>query len=437
MSEYCEPLKLYLSVVGCKVNQVEGAMLLARFKEAGWQETGDEKQADLILIHTCTVTYRADRDCRKRIEKAHQNNNKAFIVISGCLAELESQHLEGMDGVLAVIPQKQRQHIVEIVNEQLEKKGKLSLQETTNVLGNDPGFFEVSALESYSGRARVFIKIEDGCDGLCSYCRVRLARGKPVSRSLNAIVEEAKQFIRKGYQELIITGVNIGCWESGLHHVVDVLAALDGKFRLRLSSVEPQHLNQKLIESLVRHKDKLCPHIHLPIQSGDDQVLAAMKRSYDSKTLLARVVALKNSWPEIVLTGDVIVGFPGETKKAFERTCRVVQELGMVRLHVFPFSARQGTEAAHYPDQIIQHEITSRAKQLRELADQLKTSYKKTLVGKQVSVLLEQEKSTDNWIGTTEHYDKAHIHCKANAGQIRTGKVISLEGDMLILSEEA
>jgi len=429
-----EKHKFIVQVVGCKVNQVEANMLAEQFEKQGWNPADGKEAADLYIIHTCTVTQRADRDSRRLIKRAREANPGAMIVVSGCLAELEPDFISGLPGVIAVIQQAQRGQAAAMVQEILSSGWSRQVKE--EVKKNPIPFFRQPYKIKQNGRARAVIKVEDGCDGQCTYCRVRLARGQPISRPLPGILKEAEALIQAGIQELVITGVNLGCWQPGMPCLISALADLPGEFRLRISSLEPQHITPEFIAAFAKAGDRVCPHLHLPMQSGDDGILSAMGRKYTVSEFKKMIAELRSARPELALTGDIIVGFPGESERAFNNTCGLVQESGMVRLHVFPFSARPGTPAAIFPGQLPSREITARAKKLRTLGAGLAKIHRRSLIGQDAEVLLECEQSRGEWLGTTATYNRARVFTAvsgARAGRLLRGKITKISGERLVV----
>jgi len=398
-------------------------MLAAQLEARGWQPGKDGQPPDLVLVHTCTVTQRADRDSRRFILQAQKENPQTLVAVSGCLAEMEKETLRALPGVIAVIDQAKRDQAGELIEAALHQSAVVCESK-----GADKGFFMQASDEIHQNKSRAMIKIEDGCDGICTFCRVRLARGKPISRPLADILTEMRRLVEKGFQEIVITGVNIGCWQPGLAHLIPELLAVPGDFRIRLSSIEPQHLNDDLIHVLINADEKLCPHLHLPLQSGDNVILQAMGRTYTAEYFHHCIETLRCSRLDYVFTGDVIVGFPGESREAFENTCELIKQCNMVRLHVFPFSARPGTSAAALPDKILQREITDRAGELREIGKQLHADYCTGRIGSAVKVLLEQEKEPGVWVGTTETYDRAQMKLPGQAGLLAAGCITGFDG---------
>jgi threonylcarbamoyladenosine tRNA methylthiotransferase MtaB len=417
-----------IRVAGCKVNQVEADLLLRQFEAAGWRPAAMGEAADLVLVHTCTVTARADRDSRKLAQAALAENSQVAIAVSGCLAELDCEQAASWPGVVAVIGQGEREHAAEIVAAALAKRGR-DLPEC-GTAKQSSGFFNAEQ-KPYPGRARAWIKIEDGCDGACTFCRVRLARGPVISRPLPDILAEARAWLQAGYQELVFTGVNLGCWRPGLAALISAVAALPGHFRFRLSSLEPQHIDLDLISALRQAGRRFCPHLHLALQSGDNDVLKSMGRSYTVETVRSCIAALRVVVPDLVVTADVIVGFPGETEEAFAASRRLATELGCTRLQVFPFSPRPGTAAATYPGQHPERVRSARARALRAYSTVLGRRHRAALAGRRVDVLLEGKPHGGIWQGTTEGYERALVQVAGPAGRLVTGRVTGTSGDCL------
>ncbi|MEW6516321.1 MAG: radical SAM protein [candidate division FCPU426 bacterium] len=457
----------HIQVVGCKVNQAEADIFGRQLAERGWIPVAEGDAPDLVLIHTCTVTQRADRDSRRLIQKTHSVHPGAKIIASGCLAELEAKTLSSLPGVAAVLGQADRYRLAELAAQSLRKNPRASAPEGTAGRGEDlqdciveggspglqsggslhwqggssattdvrePGFFPgpISWRRSQN-RSRAWLKIQDGCAGACTYCRVHLARGKPVSRPMDDIKAEAQACLAQGFQELVLTGVNVGSWQPGLEKLLPELAVLPGAFRLRLSSLEPQYLSSRLIRTWGELGSRLCPHLHLALQSADNGVLQAMGRAYTGESLGQQLDSLRATRPDLILTADVIAGFPGETARAFERTCGFLREQGFSRLHVFPFSMRPGTPAADMAGRLQSREITARARVLRSLSRELTLAHHRRMQGKPATLLLETELRAGVWQGTTETFDRGSMNVAGKAGQLMAGTVHSIANGILHL----
>lgn len=418
-----------MDVVGCKVNQVEAAMLKAQFEQEGFHYVEDKQAASLVLLHTCTVTHKADRDCRRFIDQVTRLYPRAHLVLSGCYAVLEKENLIKVPQVLAVIDQQNRYRAAQLVQARLAGQ---TPDTTACDESQASSFFGCLSGVSFQGRARAAIKIQDGCNGTCSYCRVRLARGPASSRPVGEVINEIQVLLDQGYQELVLTGVNLAAYDPGLDVVLERIARLSGNFRIRLSSLEPQFLSERLKARLLAHKAWCCPHLHLPIQSGADSLLRAMNRPYTSARVEAQLLALKAQWPNLTLTADMIVGFPGETEEEFGHSLRLAQTLELAKIHVFPFSPRPGTSAATMPHQVQSRVVTERARKLRQLSEQLGAHHRAAMVGQQVTVLLEQSTAEGTWAGTTGEYDRALIKTAGRAGQLVKAKIQAVQGQWLL-----
>lgn len=408
-----------MEVVGCKVNQVEAAMLKAQFENLGFKHVEDKQAASLMLLHTCTVTHKADRDCRRFIEQATRLYPEARLVLTGCYAALEKDRLMQHPRVLAVIGQQDRYRAGYLVRQQLAKAGQV-LPDAADMLQpyEDSGFFNGTVEDTYRHRARAVIKIQDGCDGACTYCRVRLARGPSRSRPVKDVIEEIKRWLSQGYQELVLTGVNLAAYQPGLEMVLDRINELPGTFRIRLSSLEPQYLTGDLMERLLIYQSWCCPHLHVPIQSGADRMLKAMNRPLTNANLRKKLLALKTNWSGLTLTADMIVGFPGESDDDFNESMTLARQLGLAKIHVFPFSSRPDTGAAAMPHQVASRVITQRAKAMRQLSHELSARHQAAMVGRPAMVLLEHQEKDGYWSGTTGEYDRAMVETKGRPGQL-------------------
>lgn len=343
--------------LGCKVNRVEADSLGAALLAHGLAPV-DEEAADLVIVNTCTVTGEAEKKTRKAVRHAIASNSVASIVVTGCAAAISPEVFQAMDPRVRVAGKRELERIVQPAQgEQLVRVGE--------------GF-----------RTRVGIKIQDGCDRSCTYCIVHVARGKAWSRDVGEIIEEAKLHFDAGVKEIVLTGIDIGayrCGDVGLPQLMDILVEQadaanqrgERPARIRISSIEPVSVTDEFIETLARHEGRVCRHLHLPLQSGSTKVLGEMNRPYTSDEFAGLVGKLRGSVPSISLSTDVIVGFPGETEEDFEATCALVREAKFSRLHVFPYSRREGTPAAERRDQIAPEIKQERAACLRAIGKEL------------------------------------------------------------------
>lgn len=380
--------RVAFATLGCKMNQSESAAMLGLFCSRGYQPVPFGEQADVYVIHTCTVTGQGDQKCRRMVRRAIRRNPAAKVVVTGCYAQVAPDEVAAIPGVNLVIGTKDRSRIVELV----EETGPESSRCLVTPWLPDGGTFEELPLDTVA-RARAMVRIQEGCEGSCSYCIVPRARGPLRSRSPESARSEVKRLIEAGYREIVLTGVNLGAYGRDLGYItladlVRDLAALEGMGRLRLSSIEPDYFTDDLVDA-VTTLDKVCPHFHIPLQSGDDSTLERMRRRYRLTEYQGLLNRLRRSLPGCAVTTDVIVGFPGESETSFENSYRFVEAMAFSRLHVFPYSPRRGTPAASMPGQVpspVKHE---RSTCLRQLGKRMAEDYAGRFVGDQLAIVAE------------------------------------------------
>jgi len=373
--------------LGCKVNQYDTQSIREKFLSSGYKESGKNSKADTYLINTCTVTHRADSESLNLIRRAKKENPKAKIIVTGCLAELDSARIKKI-GVNSIVKNKD--------------KNKIS---------------NINGISDFKAHARAFLKIQDGCDNYCSYCKVPLVRGRSRSRPLSKIVQEAGRLVNKGFKEIVLTGICLGLYgkdlkpKMSLVRVIDRLEKIDGLLRIRLSSIEAGDVTKELIRKMKNSK-KLCPHLHIPIQSGDDQVLKKMRRKYTSRDYLNLIRRIKKQVPEAAITTDVLVGFPQEEEVNFKNTLDLVKKIAPLRTHIFPYSKREGTTASiNFKKEVAPEVIKKRVFLLKNLADMCSLKYRNKFLGRKLDVLIEGN-FKDNpflWEGHTDNYLKVLV----------------------------
>lgn len=389
--------------LGCKVNQTDTAALQHLMEQAGYETTPFEEEADVYVINTCTVTHLGDRKSRQMIRRARRKNPGAVIVVAGCYAQVAAEDVMSIPEVDLVIGTHSREHLPKLV--QQAKLGRLNC---VAPLEEKVAFDTLGVAHSHE-RTRAFLKVQEGCRQFCSYCIVPYARGPLYSRPLAEAISEAKKLVAQGFRELVLTGVHLGCYgldlteDLALSDLVLGLAAVEGLERLRISSIEPTEVTGELIEVILDNPN-VCRHLHISLQSGDDHVLQRMNRKYSSAEFLRLTEWLRSQIPEIALTTDVMVGFPGETEEQFNNTLRVVRKAAFSRLHVFKYSPRRGTPAAKYPQQVPPPVKNQRSHCLTELGQELARQYQQRFLGQEVKVLFEEEVGANQVAGLTEHY---------------------------------
>ena len=418
--------------LGCKVNQYETATLAALFMDRGYRVVDFDEEADVYVVNTCTVTKTADQKSRQLIRRAVRQNPDAVVVVTGCYAQVQSAAVSGIPGVDVVIGTKGRRGIVEMVEEAM-RTGRQVVR--VYDFGGECEFEELPAF--FGTRTRAFLKIQEGCRDFCTYCVVPYARGPLRSRKPEAVIDEARRLLAAGFKELVLTGVNIGYYgvefdpPVKLDKIISLILELPGLMRLRLSSIEPQDVTADLVSLLARER-RFCPHLHIPVQSGDDEVLRLMGRRYDTGTYRKVVSLLREGVPNIAITTDVMVGFPGETESAFANTVSFVRDIGFAGLHVFKFSPRPGTPAAMLTGQLPEKEKERRLKVLLAVGAELKEAFANRFIGRVAEVLVERRNPDGSWEGLCGHYLRVVFKAKKMlVGSIVPVKVDAVKNDTL------
>ena len=402
-----------ITTLGCKVNQYESDAIAQRLKEMGYVPAGAENPADLCIINTCTVTHKASMQSRQAVRQFIRSNPQAQIIVTGCYAQTEPDELKKIDGVHHIVGHGDKQNIPDIVLSQ--EKGFPSPSLTwRNILHEH--HFKQFPVTVFGNRTRPFLKIQDGCDTFCTYCIVPYARGRSRSMPLEKILENIRSLKQAGFHEVVLTGVHLGVYgldlspQTSLTDLLEHVCESNVMDRVRLSSIEPHELTQKIIE-LIAKTEIFCDHFHIPLQSGDDRILERMHRPYTSSFFIDLILNIKDQVPDAAIGVDILTGFPGETEKAFENTYSLIEKLPVTYLHVFPFSPRPGTPAFKYPQKIPQKTIKARCEKMRRLGNEKKYAFYNKFMGKTVEVLIEskRDKATGLLKGITSNYIPVHI----------------------------
>ena len=419
------------ATLGCKVNQYDTQALQELFARQGFRVVPFEGPADVYVVNTCAVTGEGERQSRQVVRRAvRRSGGGAAVVVTGCLAQLPTSRLASIPGVAAVVGTQRRAAVVEAAQAWLagrrghapERPGlsdgagsaPAPAPAVAASRGRPRGPYEELGVESFTGRSRAVVKVQDGCDEMCTFCVVPFTRGVSRSRAPQAVVEEVRRLVERGYRELVLSGVHLGSYGEDLPrrtNLVELLMQLEelpGPFRLRLSSLLPSSLSPQLVDWWGASR-RLCPHIHLSLQSGDDGVLAAMGRSYTADWVREAVAALRRRRPDLSVSADVIVGFPGESERAFAATAQLVDELEVARLHVFPYSPRPFTAAARLPDDVPARVKRERVRELVQVAERAALRYHRRLVGHLVQVLVEDGPPGPAVHGVDEHYVRVQL----------------------------
>ena len=373
--------------LGCKVNQYETEAMEEQFRAAGYDIVPFSASADVYVVNTCTVTAVADRKSKQAIGKARRTSPASHIVVTGCFAQVSPEQAAALEGVDQVIGNTGKADIVRLVEDGSARFVEEILQHKT---------YDEMQITQMTGKTRAFMKIEEGCNNFCSYCIIPYARGPVRSRDLAEICREAEVLAQRGYQEIVLTGIHLTSYglDGKPHDLFDVLEALHhvtGIKRIRLGSLELNHMMLKIAQG-ASNLPKLCPQFHISLQSGCDATLRRMNRRYTAQEYRSAVQALREAFPGAAVTTDLMVGFPGETEEEFQQSMQFAKEIGFARMHVFPYSRRQGTRAADMPGQVPEAVKKQRAAQMQQVAETLHRQFCRQYIGQTVSVLAERGK---------------------------------------------
>lgn len=417
--------------LGCKLNFSETSTLARQFENGGFTRVDSNEESDICVINTCSVTGDADKKCRNIIRKLHRRNPEAIIAVTGCYAQLKPNDIAAIEGVDLVLSNNDKGSLFQRVVE-LSSKGKASVSScSTEELTN---FF---AAFSSGDRTRAFLKVQDGCDYKCSYCTIHYARGGSRNQPIAEIVEEAKAIAAAGQREIVITGVNTGDFgRTTGEKFIDLIKALDtveGIDRYRISSIEPNLLTDEIVEFCAQ-SSKFQPHYHIPLQSGCDEILAAMRRRYTTAKFRERIEAVRRVMPNAFFGIDVIVGFPGESDEHFQKTYEFLESIRPSFLHIFPFSERAGTPAVELPNKVHPTVATARVARLEELCHKLHREYCEAYVGESVDVLFESTMRGGLMFGYSPNYLRVAVPFdKSKINEICHVKIESInESDVLL-----
>jgi threonylcarbamoyladenosine tRNA methylthiotransferase MtaB len=413
--------KIAVATLGCKVNQFESASFITGFKEQGCEIVPATQGADIFVINTCAVTARAGQQSRQLIRKVMRNNPDARLVVTGCYAQVAAEELLDIvqNNPLAIVGNGNKHLLVEtaLLDKQLDMvmlTGKISAQKKICPL----------PVRRFNGRSRAYLRIQDGCNNFCTYCIVPYTRGRSRSLPLDQVLEQIRVFADEGYREIVVTGINVGKYGLDLEEGEDIYSLLATicrdvpSMRIRLSSVEPTEVNDRLLELMTGH-DNFMPHLHIPLQSGDDGVLARMNRRYTTETFVRVIQRINNALPDAAIGCDILGGFPGEDERAAENTFQLLAGLPISYLHVFPYSKRPGTLAAEFKEQVPGPVRDERVARLRELDLLKRKEFMSRHINSEQKILVEQKNEKSGLLhGFTENY--IPVRCSGPANCVRS-----------------
>ena len=429
--------KIAFYTLGCKVNQADTASMENLFLRSGHQLVSFDGEADVYIINTCVVTNTGQRKSRQTIHRAIRKNPNALIVVTGCYPQTAAEEVKAIAGVDMIIGNQDRAQIVQLVEERLAHRQTDTLDAVHKLTASTA--FEEMAAGDITDKTRAFLKIQEGCNQFCTYCIIPYARGPLRSRSLESIRTETQRLISAGFKEIVLIGIHLGCYGKEnpdgptLYDAVKTVLDVPGVQRLRLGSLESVEV-EPLLLTLMQEDARFCRHLHLPLQSGCDKTLQAMHRPYTTakfKTLLADI---KNRVPDIAITTDVIVGFPGETEADFETTCKFAESCGFSKMHIFPFSARKGTPAEKFAGAVTEAVKKERADILGRIDETMHKAFLQAMVGQTAEVLFEQPAGEDYFEGLTGNYQRVFVKSGGRnlSGEILPVKITAFDGEKLL-----
>ena len=411
-------LRASFHTLGCRLNQAETASISATFAARGYTIVDADAETDIHIINTCSVTEGAEAKCRQAIRAALRRSPQAYVVVTGCYAQVGVEALRRIEGLDLIVGTADKMRLVELIGLP-EKQGQAQVVHRRKISRDD---FTIDGVGDYSGQTRANLKIQDGCNFACAFCIIPFTRGGARSRKPDDIVREACGLVERGHREIVLTGVNIGtyrCDGRDLLHVLQRLEAVAGLERIRISSIEPSTISDALIDWMAA-SDKLCPYLHIPLQSGDDRVLARMKRHYTRAAFATFIDRVAARIPDICLGTDVMVGFPGEDAQAFTHTRTLLAELPLAYFHVFSYSERPHTFAQRYTDHVPPPIVRERSRILRELSARQKAAFYRRFSGRTVRVLFERREAHGLYTGFSDHYIKVGVKTAGElANQLR------------------
>ncbi len=424
--------------VGCKLNQFETEQMRELAQREGFRSRDGTADSDMFVINTCTVTSKSDYRSRQAVRRALRANPDALIVVTGCYAQRSPGDLTAIEGVDYVLGNEEKQDIVRYLKAGKPRRPTVEVADIDRI----ETLPVHTRLHGFGGYTRAFVKIQDGCDNRCTYCAVPLARGGSRSKRPEHVREEIEILVGEGFTEVVLTVVHLGAYGQDLTpglspaDLIREIAAIPGLERIRLSSVEPTDFSDRLIETMADAQAKVCPHVHIPLQSGDDGVLRRMGRPYNRDRYRSLIQRIADTIPACGIGADVMVGFPGEDRAAFENTRRLLEDLPVTYLHVFSFSKRRGTPAAGFTDQVEPPVRKERSRILRELGKAKSQAFRQSLIGKTIEVLVLGPKADRPATGLSGNYVRTYFRSPLSRGRLITARVMGIEADGVLAAGE-
>lgn len=410
--------KAAFMTLGCKVNQYETETMEGLFRQAGYEVVPFSERADVYIVNTCSVTSLGEKKSRQLIRRAQRLNPEAVLAVTGCYAQLNPAEIARIDGVRLVIGNQGRENIVKLCEQAATIPGPITVVDDIMQAKQ----FEDIPLFGVPQRTRAFLKIQEGCQNFCTYCIIPYTRGPLRSRPLESVKRETAKLVKAGFKEIVLTGIHLGAYGRDLEGNITLADAAREVLRfpeirrLRLGSLESVELSPDLFE-LIRSDERFAKHLHLPLQAGAEEILHRMNRHYDKAEFLSLIQNVEREIPGVAISTDIIVGFPGETEAMFAESLEYVTKLNFMRMHIFPYSKREGTPAAAMPDQVPEAVKHERVKRMQELAEKKAAEYLRQFIGKTLSVLIETENG-GIWDGLTGNYIRVYTDVVAKPGEL-------------------
>jgi threonylcarbamoyladenosine tRNA methylthiotransferase MtaB len=397
--------KFKVVTLGCRTNQYESQGYADQLRQMGYVAAGDGEEADLCIVNTCTVTEGADSSSRHQVRALLREHGNAQVVVTGCMAESAPEALLQLGERVQLVPNARKELLIEELFPEEE---------------NLPEF----QIQAFDDHTRAFVKVQDGCNSFCTYCIIPYVRGRSRSRSMDEVVREVERLVANGYKEVVITGINVGDFDGGgkLSDLVRAVDGVKGLKRLRISSIDPDEVDEDLADAVIRGKTT-CPSMHIVLQAGSNVTLKRMNRKYTRQIFIDTVERMVQKLPDFTVTTDIIVGFPGETESDFAETLDLVERVKFAKVHMFPYSPRKRTRAALYPNQVAQTEIRRRKQELLRLAEKCAFELRERYVGRRMEVLLENETKAGFLSGHTANFLRVWVP----AGNYKPNDLVEVE----------
>ena len=422
--------KIASYALGCKVNQYESEAIAELFAEKGYDVVSIEDQADVYIINTCTVTNFGDKKSRQLIRKVKGQNPDAIVAVVGCYAQTAPEEISAVEGVNLVIGTKDKSQVVKMVEDYRKEMGVQNF--VTDIMHER--VFEPLEIKRLQNRTRAYLKIQDGCSQFCSYCIIPYARGPIRSRAPQDVIAEVKRLAENGFREVVLTGIHVASYgkdrkDITLTEIIQQVHAVEGIERIRFSSIEPNVVTEEFAQAMAA-LPKVCDHFHLSLQSGCDKTLEQMRRRYDTAQYRRAVALLRKYLPDVALTTDIIVGFPGESEEDYQQSKAFAEEIGFSKIHVFPYSPKKGTPAAERKDQLPNAVKQQRSHDLILASERMTEAFLQAHVGKEKEVLFERMVSPDVYEGHTTNYMKVHAKSTEDlTNQCKMVHMLEVEGE--------